>query len=72
MNILPNFLPLQDSPTGKLKAVTALVQATAYGDQAEVAWLRERNAPNHEFDYFGDSGDERHRGLVGQTHAHLV
>ena len=47
----------------KIKVATALVQASAYGDQAEVAWFRECNDPDHDFEYFGDSWGDRYRGL---------
>ena len=57
---LPSVPGLSD---WKIKVATALVQDSAYGDQAEVAWLRECNDPDHDFDYFGDSGAERYRGL---------
>ena len=47
----------------KIKVATALVQASAYGDQAEVAWFRECNDADHDLEYFGDSGGDRYRGL---------
>ena len=46
----------------KIRVATALVQASAFGDQAEVAWFRECSDP-HDIEYFGDSGGDRYRGL---------
>ena len=48
----PPMLPTAPGLTDwMIKVATALVQAFAYGDQAEVAWLRECSDPNHDIDY---------------------
>ena len=43
--------------------VSALVQASAYGDTADAAWFRESSDLDKDFDDLGDSGDERCCGL---------
>ena len=40
----------------KVVVATALLQASAYGDRAEVGWLRECSDHTEGFDYFSDSG----------------
>ena len=57
---LPTVLDLAD---WKISIAEAPVQASAYSDSAEVAWLRECNDPTYTLEDFGDSGPERLRGL---------
>ena len=47
----------------KVTVASALVQASAFGDRAEVAWFRECGDVGKDFEYFADSGHERFRGL---------
>ena len=47
----------------KMSIAQALVQASAYKDNADVAWFRECNDPTFTLEESSDSGNERFRGL---------
>jgi hypothetical protein len=50
-------------PDWKIAIANALVQASAYGDRAEIAWFKECSDPEKTFEYFGNSGADRFTGL---------
>ena len=61
---LPSKLPtVPNLAEWKVTFAHALVQASAFGDRAEISWFKECSDASKDFEYFGHSGPERFSGL---------
>ena len=69
---LPENLPdVATLPVWLARVTTALVEASIYSDEAEVAWLARANDPSVTFDMLSDSGGARFTGLDSMLAAGL-